>query len=385
VDITVVLALKQGSTTIATSSSLGSLTSSWATFEFTLAEAQADDITDYSDLSVVVQLTGGTGTSRRPTCSAVELEVPDVASGPTEESVSLARSLAALQTDNASTFAAASLGRQAGLQAEGASSNVTVEEGVNLSFVLGVSPSDFVVVPEQAVSLGRVQGSAFQGGAVVGGSTVLGRDAGLGVGSVVGVSGQVVLSRAGGASVFTGSMLDEGLLLSRGLELAAMAQAGLSGAVVLSKVLGQDASSGSSVFSSVNLSRLLQFVASDTAAQVIAEAVSLARSAGLQGQTQVAGQDGLGLGRVLSVGGNAQASVSGLVELGRILEQGGFTAALVGESLLLPVVLELEVAGVEQGAVTVWVELTLQARSTAFTLGEHPVSLTLWDRETVLH
>ena len=74
--------LRQGaSTLIATLAiSSGSLTTSYQTFSYTLSGAEADSITDYSDLRY--RLDAGTGISNKNVhVTAIELEVPDPGGG----------------------------------------------------------------------------------------------------------------------------------------------------------------------------------------------------------------------------------------------------------------------------------------------------------------
>lgn len=74
---TLYVSLYQGGTSIFTSSFNPNMT--YGTHELTLSEAQAANITDYTDLRVRIQynFTGSTG----PFVSAVEFEVPDAGGG----------------------------------------------------------------------------------------------------------------------------------------------------------------------------------------------------------------------------------------------------------------------------------------------------------------
>lgn len=79
--VQMVVTLRQGGTDIANSGTIN-LTGAFADGSFTLSAAEADAITDYTDLRVFLSCTGGGGSPASRRCgvaSFVELEVPDAA------------------------------------------------------------------------------------------------------------------------------------------------------------------------------------------------------------------------------------------------------------------------------------------------------------------
>lgn len=76
-----IIYLYQGTTLIATSAT-EVLTATWVTVTINLSGAEADSITDYSDLRIRLICTAiGSGASRTGRISAKEFECPDVAAG----------------------------------------------------------------------------------------------------------------------------------------------------------------------------------------------------------------------------------------------------------------------------------------------------------------
>lgn len=76
-----VLALKQGTTTIASAEHLDEGAQQWSTKELTLTGTEADSITDYTDLRVEITALQTTGASRRMQVSWAEFECPDAVGG----------------------------------------------------------------------------------------------------------------------------------------------------------------------------------------------------------------------------------------------------------------------------------------------------------------
>ena len=85
-----VFSLYQGGTLIQSSASTGALTATWTAFSVTISEANANNITDYSDLRLVVTGTvatgGATGVRRGVAVTWGELEIPDAPSSTVLES-----------------------------------------------------------------------------------------------------------------------------------------------------------------------------------------------------------------------------------------------------------------------------------------------------------
>lgn len=76
-----VLYLYQGTTLIATSSTVTNITETWQTITLTLSSGEADSITDYTALRGRFVGTLGAGASRRARISAMEFQCPDVGGG----------------------------------------------------------------------------------------------------------------------------------------------------------------------------------------------------------------------------------------------------------------------------------------------------------------
>lgn len=109
------IALYQGITLIAQTTAVGTTSpTTWTTISTTLSGAQADAITDYTDLRVQVNATGGAGNPanrRNVAVSWVELEVPDApANNNYQQSVSGSLSFAGATVKQARRALAASLG-----------------------------------------------------------------------------------------------------------------------------------------------------------------------------------------------------------------------------------------------------------------------------------
>jgi hypothetical protein len=93
--------LVQGSTTIATWSA-PDVTNAYETFTHNLTEGEAGNITDYSDLRVRVSANDATGSGpgRSGQATWIELEAPDAAAEPIDETVTGTAELSGIATDN---------------------------------------------------------------------------------------------------------------------------------------------------------------------------------------------------------------------------------------------------------------------------------------------
>lgn len=120
--------LKQGATTIATLS-VTTVDNAVTTYSYTLSGAEADAITDYSDLNFTLAADYVAGSGCTLLCYWIELEVPDVSGSTYNEATSLARSAGVSGVNVAGLVGAVSLGREVGVSEAGP---LTLDAGVSL-------------------------------------------------------------------------------------------------------------------------------------------------------------------------------------------------------------------------------------------------------------